>query len=791
MKENLAADLPVQPVPQKPSTSTPQITKRSKSLEGRQKIDLNLSVQPSPHRRKTQAKKKTLKDIEDQRKKVRDRVKKYRSKLTAEQLEKKREYDRNYKLKRKTEGTWKTVQDMTEREKRKERKLVRERVRKWRMKQQQKNQNDLVEGTCKNKSPIISAQKLTAKNKKNKNNSKSYRDLKKTQVKLKKAEKLAAKYKKRLQRLKDTSQNSPSPTKRVTALAGGRKVPTPIKRRLVFLECVNKGLENKRKELLKTGSKQDLKTFHKTICSPALRSKRVIGVAKNLVGSYKTYKRGSNAIQRKTENRRKLKKETIILVKKFYCEDINSKQLPGKKDYITRQKVSKQKRLLIHPLKDLCKKYNKEHPNNPVSYSSFRALRPFWVVFPQLKDLETCCCIICSNMKLIHAKSKREGLIDLSLEDMITKSVCKENRQNCMLNLCIRCKDNCQIEMTTNDKDSIVVHEEWKSSTRQINPDKTIKIVLKEKVSSTKQELSNLMMDKFIAYKAHVCKIRHQFTELDLLKKSLQPNECLINIDFSENYLCKMNEEIQSCHFGGSKRQISLHTVVLYTKDEIKSYCTVSEDTDHKADAVWAHLDPIFNQISELYPNIDTVHIKSDGPSSQYKNRYNLFLITQINASYPKIKFLTWNFSVAGHGKGPSDGIGGVIKRTADKIVQYGEDITDVDTLIEKVSPKVLKVTLIKVTSDKIQDLKKKRPKEVSSVVGITKVLQVCWTTSRPKTLSLRALSCFSCGYDKECDHNSLGITTLTASYEDNCILFTFIKLVAFQLSNRININNC
>ena len=37
----------------------------------------------------------------------------------------------------------------------------------------------------------------------------------------------------------------------------------------------------------------------------------------------------------------------------------------------------------------------------------------------------------------------------------------------------------------------------------------------------------------------------------------------------------------------------------------------------------------------------------------------------------------TWNFFEASHGKGAADGVGGVLKRTADQIVKQGTDLPD------------------------------------------------------------------------------------------------------------------
>lgn len=40
-------------------------------------------------------------------------------------------------------------------------------------------------------------------------------------------------------------------------------------------------------------------------------------------------------------------------------------------------------------------------------------------------------------------------------------------------------------------------------------------------------------------------------------------NEIIIHIDFSENYCCKYDKEIQSVHFGPSQTHVTLHTGVV------------------------------------------------------------------------------------------------------------------------------------------------------------------------------------------------------------------------------------
>lgn len=45
---------------------------------------------------------------------------------------------------------------------------------------------------------------------------------------------------------------------------------------------------------------------------------------------------------------------------------------------------------------------------------------------------------------------------------------------------------------------------------------------------------------------------------------------------------------------------------------------------------------------------------------------------------------VNWNYFEAGHGKGAPDGVGGALKRSADRAIKHGEDIPNAQILYEK-----------------------------------------------------------------------------------------------------------
>lgn len=129
---------------------------------------------------------------------------------------------------------------------------------------------------------------------------------------------------------------------------------------------------------------------------------------------------------------------------------------------------------------------------------------------------------------------------------------------------------------------------------------------------------------------------------------SLNENELIFRIDFSENYYSKCADEIQAMHFSVSKRQVSLHTVVRYRRHsngslKHRSLCTIQDNLDNQARAVWEHLDPILQRSSKDFPGTTALHFFSDSPTSQYKNKINVeLMITKVIHSSTTERLCSW-----------------------------------------------------------------------------------------------------------------------------------------------------
>lgn len=447
----------------------------------------------------------------------------------------------------------------------------------------------------------------------------------------------------------------------------------------------------------------------------------------------------------------------------FLERDDNSKQCPGKKDVITKNKIKKQKRYLCDTLTNLHSKFQIENKEK-LSLATFCRMRPFWIVSRQVAERDTCLCVAHENMQLKFDNLKHLGIFNApNLTELCKSIVCDINKEACMLRKCRLCSHKSP-EINLFDGSETTAYKTWcvtKEKRLIKGQEKEIRRTVKGQKIITKKELVESFLEDLKMFLEHQFNISHQYKQSTLMKNNLVDGEIFMQIDFSENYCCKYANEIQSVHFGASRQQISLHTGVYYyrcpdtQKVNSRSFCTFSENLRHDASAICAHLQKMLDLIVSSC-TIQKLHILSDGPSAQYRNRYMFYLYTQYLAKRYSLKTATWNFCEAGHGKGPMDGVGAVIKRTADRIVAQGSDIPDFNTLMKCIRENTTNVIISTVTTKEIEEINKLLHRKISSVPGITKVHQMTWDSRITQKIFLRKLTCLTCAPGERCLHYSL-----------------------------------
>ena len=666
--------------------------------------------------------------------------------------------ERNRNMKKKEKGILKSVQDMTAREKRAARKRWRNQKRKKReqIKEQAKVMKSLLTppntpaGVNGLPEDVVVQQKKQSSKKKKREIAKCYRDNERLKKELAKQKLVSDKYRKRLERQSEMQkrQESKLDTPRTKTRKLLRHFPQKIVRKtLVFQTALIEQIKQKYRNKLKKGQKKDiLDILHGSV----LRKYKIKTAAMRILGI--------NLRNKRVTERKSLSRTMYSRVREFYERDDVSRMTSGIRNTVTVNKQRRQRRVLNDTLRNLHVKFLSE-TSEKLSYTTFCRLRPFWVKHPTDRDRDTCLCRLCDNTYMMASALRQANILKTDdLEDICIETVCSAEKKECMFKTCTECNE-LRIHFDRSNETEDIQWEEWRTKTekRMISTgkelqEKDVTFTIKETLNSTVNDLCDKFEDQVDRYKKHLFTYRWQYNYLRTRKEHLKESECIVHVDFSENYEGKMSKQVQGMNFGASKRQISLHTGVLYLAEgKQQTFCTVSDNIHHGPAAIWAHLSPVLTDIRKKYQQIKSVEFFNDGPSSQYRQKYNFYLLVSepYNLGFQNVE---WNFFEAGHGKGVPDAVGGSIKRKADQKVKYGQTIMSANMFVKHL--KDSKTILIEIKEDKIEkarnELRNTNPKAIPGTLRLHQIKSCI-----PGSLFYRDISCV-CTKPKECQGHEL-----------------------------------
>ena len=103
----------------------------------------------------------------------------------------------------------------------------------------------------------------------------------------------------------------------------------------------------------------------------------------------------------------------------------------------------------------------------------------------------------------------------------------------------------------------------------------------------------------------------------------------------------------------------------------------------------WYHTLYVLNYIKEHFgDNVHDIKIWTDGPSSQFENKY-IFTFIGITLPHLIVMEVFWNYLATRHGKGAVDGVGGTIKQVVrEAVVTRKAIIKDVVSVFNAVNEK-------------------------------------------------------------------------------------------------------
>lgn len=374
---------------------------------------------------------------------------------------------------------------------------------------------------------------------------------------------------------------------------------------------------------------------------------------------------------KRKKSKKKISDDTLQKVGDFYVRDDISRQSPGIKDTIIvrledRKKVKMQTRSLYSSILETYALFCEEF-GVIIGRSKFAELRPKHVLLSCQTPENVCLCKYHENYILavnVLAKNSNDIIPSYS-KDFLTKlALCESPTASCWYEKCADCKTMLKFkleEATSFNKDNEVSWYEWKDEDR--------KVLLKGNMSTLREHILKMTP----AFKEHSYVKRNQAQSYNNDRSdSLSPGciFALLQVDFAENYTCVSQDEIQSYHW--VKPQVSLLTASLWFHQKQHACVIASDSLQHNKDTVVAYIDKLLQEIPK---DVKEVRIWSDGPASQFKNRFIANCLPILEKRY-NLK-ISWNFFATSHGKGPVDGIGGAVKRQVRNSVMRREKIVN------------------------------------------------------------------------------------------------------------------
>ncbi|KAJ8043841.1 hypothetical protein HOLleu_11116 [Holothuria leucospilota] len=431
------------------------------------------------------------------------------------------------------------------------------------------------------------------------------------------------------------------------------EVPKTIRKKLAFANVLACQIKQKDNEYTSQAKKRSLR---QVISGKIVKKYNCFSVLQKNTGIRRA------TLSKNRERRPRLEAIRVKIQSKvvsFYERDEISRCMPGKRDATKNEQQKTQNRILTDYLSNVYMKFRSDNPDVHLSFSKFCQLRPAHVKLTSLLSRSTCLCTIHQNMAFkLHCL--RSIGVDISPNpETASKGVTIDQMTNLLTQL-----DETEVE-----------YDAWQKV--EIGGIKKTRI---EKVKKSRADFIEIMKHDYASFLDHVKRVRQQYKAISDLKQKLSQNHAIVQMDFSENYVCQNDLEIQSAYWNSTS--VTLHPVVVYYNipgaDELqhKSFVFLSDLGDHNAKTVVAILNKLAPLLEELIPNLETVHYWTDSPSSQYRNRY-IFTILSHHTTLFGLR-ACWNYFECGHGKSVCDGIGGTAKRqAADAVKQRKVTIQD------------------------------------------------------------------------------------------------------------------
>ncbi|CAF3132105.1 unnamed protein product [Rotaria sp. Silwood2] len=233
----------------------------------------------------------------------------------------------------------------------------------------------------------------------------------------------------------------------------------------------------------------------------------------------------------------------------FYQLDEISSVATGKKDFVIidtpdGSKVKVQKRHLVMTVQEVFEQFKLQYPNEKIGSTSFNLLRPKHVLPMSNIPQNVCLCKHHANIGLLLRSLSSILKAPKTTVSFREALVCDSNNEKCISSTCEKCGELKNFDKLFEYDDEIggkdLVYHQWETFDSKI-----VKIeksgTIRDAIDDLKSQTEDFLMHSFIT---HV-----QYIHFEDCKQNASPKSIVLQIDFSENFRTKYQDEVQNAFF--------------------------------------------------------------------------------------------------------------------------------------------------------------------------------------------------------------------------------------------------
>ena len=381
----------------------------------------------------------------------------------------------------------------------------------------------------------------------------------------------------------------------------------------------------------------------------------------------------------------------------------------GNKKDIMRKRIAR-KTFVSHPKQILEKtqteaflQFKRDNPGIKMGQRTFEKCKPFYVIAPRRQDRNTCCCRAHVEMRMVFGSCmdfRRKTLLTADestrehfpvyehLTDLIEETLCPKpndsnsHQRDCLFRSCNECgtsKLNLMPEEQCFEEHSPRVKwQAFEYITNNVTNQRKLHLAVKE---TSPGEMFNHLKSLIEPFPAHQFRANWQHAQMTNLVENLPIDHVCCVHDYSENYSCQHQDQLQSLYF--SQTQASIHVTILHrhaimnidgqesTEDDpiiiTEHLFVISPDCRHNHHSVHEVRTLISGYLKQIDCPVKVLHEFTDRCSAQYKSRHCMGDVSHsaVDFGYVTIR----NYYETSHAKGPQDGAGANLKHKADMAV--------------------------------------------------------------------------------------------------------------------------